>query len=237
MERLTDKGDGHTTYVSDETRPARSSSTSCPPTSNCAPATPRPRWRSTGRPSQQFRLIGYENRRSPTRTSATTASTAARSGPGHTVTALYAVRLRRAPPATWRRRPCAGSTPRPAPARADGPVGDGAIDGALWGASNRLQVTAVAAYFAEALRGDDTDHPARRPVSANWPTGQTVGRVDRGQGREPTGGGDRPGEPLRRLNKGCECGSRARRAPLFRGAGNCATSPHRPAANRQPKAR
>jgi hypothetical protein len=40
---------------------------------------------------RRYRLIGYENRRLPTRTSTTTARTPARSGAGHTVTAHYEI--------------------------------------------------------------------------------------------------------------------------------------------------
>ena len=46
---------------------------------------------------ERYRLIGYENRRCATRTSTTTRRTPARSGAGHTVTALYEPHLKTHP--------------------------------------------------------------------------------------------------------------------------------------------
>ncbi|MEV7953977.1 hypothetical protein [Streptomyces sp. NPDC088141] len=76
-------------------------------------------------------------------------------GPGHTVTALYAVRLRdgadgHVATATVRRL----DPETRAPHEQTGSVGTDAIGGPLWDdVGKRLQVTAVAAYFADALRG------------------------------------------------------------------------------------
>lgn len=81
MERLADKGDGHTAYVSSPRTAARSSARTCRATSTSPPVTPRRRSPSTPRRSPSSGSSATTTGRSPTRTSATTASTAARSVP------------------------------------------------------------------------------------------------------------------------------------------------------------
>ncbi|MEW2551926.1 von Willebrand factor type A domain-containing protein [Streptomyces zhihengii] len=155
MERLADKGDGHTTYVSttEDARevfvdqlPAHVELRARDAKAQVAfdPATVR-----------QFRLIGYENRAVADDDFRDDAVDGGEVGPGHTVTALYAVRLREGARGHVATATVRWLDPKTrAPHEASGSVETGAVDGPLWGeAPSRLQITAVAAYFAESLRG------------------------------------------------------------------------------------
>ncbi|TXS55250.1 vWA domain-containing protein [Streptomyces sp. t39] len=155
MERLADRGDGHTTYVSttEDARevfvdqlPAHVELRARDAKAQVAfdPATVR-----------QFRLIGYENRAVADDDFRDDRVDGGEVGPGHTVTALYAVRLRDGARGHVATATVRWLDPRTrTPHEASGSVETGAIDDALWSqAPPRLQVTAVAAYFAESLRG------------------------------------------------------------------------------------
>ena len=104
---------------------------------------------------KQFRLIGYENRAVADDDFRNDRVDGGEVGPGHTVTALYAVRLREGASGHLATATVRWLDPRTrAPHEQTGSIETDAVDGALWdGASKRLQVTAVAAYFAESLRG------------------------------------------------------------------------------------
>ncbi|MDQ0796317.1 von Willebrand factor type A domain-containing protein [Streptomyces sp. B1I3] len=157
MERLTDKGDGDTTYIGDEAQARKVFVDQLPAHVELRARDAKAQVAFDRRTVQQFRLIGYENRKVADDDFRDDGVDGGEVGPGHTVTALYAVRLR------------AGATGHVATAtvrwldpetrkahEATGSVETGAIDGKLWGGdSPRLQVTAVAAYFADTLRGGD----------------------------------------------------------------------------------
>ncbi|NEE49627.1 DUF3520 domain-containing protein, partial [Streptomyces sp. SID8455] len=99
---------------------------------------------------EQFRLIGYENRKVADEDFRDDSVDGGEVGPGHTVTALYAVRLREGASGTVAEATVRWLDPKTRKAYEEsGSVRTGAIDGDLWGggAPQRLQVAAVAAYF------------------------------------------------------------------------------------------
>ncbi|MGW3622605.1 YfbK domain-containing protein [Streptomyces sp. NPDC000880] len=155
MERLADKGDGHTTYVSTSEQARKVFCDELPTHVELRAREAKAQVAFDPETVQQFRLIGYENRAVADEDFRNDAVDGGEVGPGHTVTALYAVRLREGASghvATATVRWLDPSTR--APHEQTGSVETDAVDGALWDeTSKRLQVTAVAAYFAESLRG------------------------------------------------------------------------------------
>jgi Ca-activated chloride channel family protein len=123
------------------------------------------------------------------------------------VTALYAVRLREGAAGHVATATVRWLDPKTRKAHEEtGSVGTGAIGGKLWdGAGARLQVTAVAAYFADTLRGGDLPGaPALGELAARArklaattedssveKLATAIGQADRirnGGGEEPPGG-------------------------------------------------
>ena len=162
-------------------RPARSSSTSSRRTSNCAPATPRRRSPSTRRPSSSSGSSATRTAQVADEDFRDDRVDGGEVGPGHTVTALYAVRLRpgadghvatatralarpRGPGRRTRRRA------RSRPTRSTARCGTAP--------RTRLQVTAVAAYFAESLRGGSLPGA---PGLGELADGPEAGGLDGGQ--------------------------------------------------------
>ncbi|MFF1301624.1 von Willebrand factor type A domain-containing protein [Streptomyces sp. NPDC058307] len=169
MERLADKGDGHTVYVSGddaekvfcEQLPQNIDLTARDAKAQVAfdPAT-----------VASFRLIGYDDRRVADDDFRDDRVDGGEVGPGHTVTALYAVHTR--PGADGH---LATATVRWQDPKTRAPHENSAaletFDGSLREANPRFQVDAVAAYFADALRDDADNHlPGRPSLSelADW---------------------------------------------------------------------
>ncbi|AQS69526.1 VWA domain-containing protein [Streptomyces pactum] len=159
MERLADKGDGHTTYVSD-TEDARE--VFCEQLPRHVELTARDAKAQVAFDPEtvaEFRLVGYDNRRVADEDFRDDRVDGGEVGPGHTVTALYAVRVR--PGADGH---LATATVRwldpdtRAPHEESGDVETDALDGSVWDADHGLRVTATAAYFADALRSTHADH-------------------------------------------------------------------------------
>ncbi|GAA2404775.1 vWA domain-containing protein [Nonomuraea africana] len=154
MEQLADNGDGAAVYVStaDEAREVFVER---------LPATLELRARDAKAqvvfdPSavESYRLIGYENRALATEDFRDDSRDGGEVGPGHSVTALYALKLR---PGAWGQLAAATvrwqepDTRRPSEASASVQAAD--LGAALWeGTSSRLQVDVVAAAFALHLR-------------------------------------------------------------------------------------
>lgn len=161
MERLTNKGDGHTSYVSNDTEARKVFVTQLPGHIELRARDAKAQVAFDRETVQRFRLIGYENRDVADEDFRDDSVDGGEVGPGHTVTALYAVQLRegasgRVAKATVRWLDPESRTPH----ERSGTVDAAALDGGLWGeageaggTSERLQVTALAAYFAESLRG------------------------------------------------------------------------------------
>lgn len=155
MERLADKGDGHTTYVSDRKQARKVFVDQLPMNVELRARDAKAQVAFHSETVERFRLIGYENRVVADEDFRDDRVDGGEVGPGHTVTALYAVRLRPGASGEVARATVRWLDPRTrTPHERSGVVGTSAVGSRLWGDANpRLQVTAVAAYFAEELRG------------------------------------------------------------------------------------
>ncbi|MEU1325956.1 vWA domain-containing protein [Streptomyces microflavus] len=158
MERLTNRGDGHTTYVGDEEQARKVFVDQLPAHIELTARDAKAQVAFDRKTVEQFRLIGYENRKVADEDFRDDSVDGGEVGPGHTVTALYAVRLREGASGTVAEATVRWLDPKTRKAYEEsGSVRTGAIDGDLWGGGTpqRLQVAAVAAYFADTLRGGD----------------------------------------------------------------------------------
>ncbi|MBO0516332.1 vWA domain-containing protein, partial [Streptomyces beijiangensis] len=155
MERLADKGDGHTTYVASRTEARKVFCDQLPANIELTARDAKAQVAFDPQTVQQFKLIGYDNRRVADKDFRNDRVDGGEVGPGHTVTALYAVRLRAG--ATGHLATASVRWLDPAdrsPHEQSGMVETSDLSAGLWNdASSRLQVTAVAAYFADELRG------------------------------------------------------------------------------------
>ncbi|MFF3844581.1 von Willebrand factor type A domain-containing protein [Streptomyces sp. NPDC002328] len=153
MERLADKGDGHTVYVSDETDAAKVFAEQLPRHVDLTARDAKAQVAFDPRTVEEFRLVGYDNRRVADEDFRDDRVDGGEVGPGHTVTALYAVRTKpgakgHLATATVRWLDPAARTPH----EASGSLEADALHDGLADASARFRVTATAAYFADALR-------------------------------------------------------------------------------------
>lgn len=157
MERLTNRGDGHTTYVGDEEQARKVFVDQLPAHIELRARDAKAQVAFDRRNVKQFRLIGYENRKVADEDFRDDSVDGGEVGPGHTVTALYAVRLREGASGEVAKATVRWLDPKTRKAYEEsGSARTGTIDGRLWGGeSPRLQVAAVAAYFADTLRGGD----------------------------------------------------------------------------------
>ncbi|MDL5201669.1 VWA domain-containing protein [Streptomyces sp. ALI-76-A] len=156
MERLADRGDGHTTYVSD---PGEARTVFCEQLPKNIDLTARDAKAQVvfdPRTVAEHRLVGYDNRRVADDDFRDDRVDGGEVGPGHTVTALYAVRTKPGADGHLATATVRWQDPDTrAPHEESGRLESGALGGSLRSASPRFQVTAVAAYFADALRGGD----------------------------------------------------------------------------------
>ncbi|MEU9329855.1 von Willebrand factor type A domain-containing protein [Streptomyces canus] len=161
MERLADKGDGHTTYVSDDKDAREVFCEQLPQNIDLTARDAKAQVAFDPETVTDFRLVGYDNRRVADDDFRDDRVDGGEVGPGHTVTALYAVRTRpgadgHLATATVRWQDPETRTPH----EESGQLESDTLADSLGSASPRLQVTAVAAYFADALRrGDDRWSP------------------------------------------------------------------------------
>lgn len=156
MERLADRGDGHTTYVSDDADAEKVFSEELPRHVDLTARDAKAQVAFDPRTVEEFRLVGYDNRRVADDDFRDDSVDGGEVGPGHTVTALYAVRTRpgaqgHLATATVRWLDPATRTPH----ESSGQVETGALHRDLPSAPARFQVAATAAYFADALRAAD----------------------------------------------------------------------------------
>lgn len=157
MEQLTNKGDGHTTYIADDTQARKVFVDQLPAHLELTARDAKAQVAFDPKTVEKFKLIGYEDRKVADEDFRNDRVDGGEVGPGHTVTALYAVHLRNGASGHVATATVRWLDPRTrTPHEQTGKVGTDAIDGPLWdGDSKRLQVTAVAAYFADALRGGE----------------------------------------------------------------------------------
>ncbi|WUS97055.1 von Willebrand factor type A domain-containing protein [Streptomyces sp. NBC_00708] len=155
MEQLTNKGDGHTTYIADEEQARKVFVDQLPAHLELTARDAKAQVAFDPKTVEKFKLIGYEDRKVADEDFRDDTVDGGEVGPGHTVTALYAVHLRDGASGHVATATVRWLDPKTRkPHEKTGSVATGAITGKLWGGrSTRLQVTAVAAYFAENLRG------------------------------------------------------------------------------------
>ncbi|TXS02533.1 DUF3520 domain-containing protein [Streptomyces sp. col6] len=155
MEELTNKGDGHTTYIADEEQARKVFVDQLPAHLELTARDAKAQVAFDPKTVEKFKLIGYEDRKVADEDFRDDTVDGGEVGPGHTVTALYAVHLRDGASGHVATATVRWLDPKTRkPHEKTGSVATGAITGKLWGGrSTRLQVTAVAAYFAENLRG------------------------------------------------------------------------------------
>ncbi|GAA2089657.1 VWA domain-containing protein [Streptomyces albiaxialis] len=190
MERLTNRGDGHTAYVSSE-KEAREVFVEQLPRNVVVRARDAKAQVTFDRDAvARFRLLGYENRAVADEDFRDDSVDGGEIGPGHTVTALYAVRLKHDAEGNAARATVRWQDPETrAPHERSRRIGVDALTGdGLWGENAegtppRLRLAAVAAYFAHALRSD-----APGPALPGAPSLRTLGAEARGLAKE-TGDG------------------------------------------------
>ncbi|MFI8365980.1 von Willebrand factor type A domain-containing protein [Streptomyces sp. NPDC085466] len=155
MERLADKGDGQTTYVSTREQARKVFVDQLPAHVELRARDAKAQVAFDRETVERFRLIGYENRAVADEDFRNDRVDGGEVGAGHTVTALYVVKTR--PGASGR---IATATVRwldpgsRAPRERSGTVEAAGLRAALWDSGHdSLQLSAISAYFAERLRG------------------------------------------------------------------------------------
>ncbi|WP_217177768.1 von Willebrand factor type A domain-containing protein [Streptomyces sp. AC495_CC817] len=167
MEQLADRGDGHTTYVSTEEEAEEVFCEELPRHVDLTARDAKVQVSFDPATVEEFRLIGYDNRQVADEDFRDDRVDGGEVGPGHTVTALYAVRTEGGEGgghlATATVRWLDPDTRTPHEESAELEATDLHRD--LWASSPYgLRVAAVAAYFADCLRQGDTrwsDLPGR----------------------------------------------------------------------------
>lgn len=170
MEELADHGDGRAVYVSERDRARELFTEQLPATLDLRARDAKAQVEFDGRTVDTFRLVGYDNRGLDADDFRDDSVDGGEIGPGHSVTALYVVRLR--PGADGRIAQVRVRWQHPetrAPAEATETVDTGDLAPPLWTAESvPLRVSATAALFAERLRdgaGDGLQEPVSTPKS------------------------------------------------------------------------
>ncbi|CAM5390085.1 vWA domain-containing protein [Streptomyces griseomycini] len=161
MERLADRGDGHTVYVSEEEDAREVFCEELPRAIELTARDAKAQVAFDPAAVSEFRLVGYDNRRVADDDFRDDRVDGGEVGPGHTVTALYAVRTYADADghlATVTVRWLDPDTR--APHEETGDVETADLDDSVWTAHRDLTLTATAAYFADALRSSDRRHSA-----------------------------------------------------------------------------
>ncbi|MGW7272969.1 YfbK domain-containing protein [Streptomyces sp. NPDC054864] len=190
MERLADKGDGHTTYVSDSEEARKVFCEQLPANIELRARDAKAQVAFDPQTVKQFRLIGYENRAVADDDFRDDSVDGGEVGPGHTVTALYAVRTR--PGASGHVATASVRWLDPdnrVPHEESNEIETADMAGGLRTADHGLRTTAVAAYFADALRNgtsaqSEPGDPAVRPdpgTTANAPEPMSTSTVPSAQ--------------------------------------------------------
>lgn len=178
MERLADKGDGHTAYVSDTATATDVFCRQLPQNIDLVARDAKAQVAFDPHTVAEFRLIGYQDRRVADEDFRNDRVDGGEIGPGHTVTALYAVRTNpgtdgHLATATVRWLDPDTRTPH----ENTGSMETAALHDSVWSASPRFQVTAVAAYFADALAGGEYGIPAAPSLTALQARAKALARV------------------------------------------------------------
>ncbi|WP_128378798.1 vWA domain-containing protein [Streptomyces cavernae] len=157
MERLADKGDGHTVYVSEPRDAYEVFCEQLPQNIDLAARDAKAQVAFDPETVEEYRLIGYDNRQVADEDFRDDRVDGGEVGPGHTVTALYAVRTR--PGASGHLATATVRWQDPdtrSPHEESGRLEAQSLRDDLWTAPEGLRTTAIAAYFADALRRGDS---------------------------------------------------------------------------------
>lgn len=179
MEELADHGDGRAVYVSEPEKARDLFVHQLPATLELRARDAKAQVDFDPRQVESFRLIGFDDRGLRSEDFRDDRVDGGEIGPGHAVTALYAVRLRQG---------AAGHLADVTVRWQDPDTGTAAETGRtvtvadlapwLWtNGAPRLRVDAAAAYFAEVLRDGDHGHPRRPYVAPAQGPFVTHGRV------------------------------------------------------------
>ncbi|WP_151771446.1 vWA domain-containing protein [Streptomyces abyssomicinicus] len=153
MERLTNRGDGHTVYVSSPEEAERVFSEDLPRNVDLTARDAKAQVAFDPETVEEHRLIGYENRRVADEDFRDDGADGGEVGPGHTVTALYAVRLKEGASGRLATATVRWLDPGTREAHeASRSLETGDLHRSVREGSARFQVTVVAAHFAAALR-------------------------------------------------------------------------------------
>ncbi|MER5832423.1 von Willebrand factor type A domain-containing protein [Streptomyces sp. NPDC002130] len=159
MERLADKGDGHTVYVSDSDEARKVFSEQLPRNVDLTARDAKAQVAFDPETVEEFHLVGYDNRRVADEDFRDDRVDGGEVGPGHTVTALYAVRTGPGAEGHLATATVRWLDPETRdPHEETGDLETDALHGSLRDAPSRFQVTAVAAWFADALRSRNDRH-------------------------------------------------------------------------------
>ncbi|MFJ7076796.1 von Willebrand factor type A domain-containing protein [Streptomyces sp. NPDC098781] len=154
MERLADRGDGHTAYVSTSDEAHELFCEDLPRNIDLTARDAKAQIAFDPATVSDFRLIGYDNREVADEDFRDDSVDGGEVGPGHTVTALYAVHTRPGAEGHLATANVRWLDPASrAPHEESGRLETGSLRPSVWAASPRFQVTATAAYLADALRG------------------------------------------------------------------------------------
>ncbi|MFJ4279007.1 von Willebrand factor type A domain-containing protein [Streptomyces massasporeus] len=160
MERLADKGDGHTAYVSDSDEARKVFSEQLPRNVDLTARDAKAQVAFDPETVEEFRLVGYDNRRVADEDFRDDRVDGGEVGPGHTVTALYAVRTEPGAEGHLATATVRWLDPETRdPHEETGDLEADALDDSVWSASRGLRTAATAAYFADALGHDESDLP------------------------------------------------------------------------------
>jgi Ca-activated chloride channel family protein len=158
MEKLADKGDSHTAYVSNDADARKVFVDQLPQNIDLTARDAKAQVAFDPQTVAQFRLIGYEDRKVADDDFRNDNVDGGEIGPGHTVTALYAVRTRPGADGHLATASVRWLDPNTrAPHEESGQLETDALHDSLGSAPTRFQVTAVAAYFADTLRSPEAD--------------------------------------------------------------------------------
>ncbi|MEU9407962.1 von Willebrand factor type A domain-containing protein [Streptomyces sp. NPDC048281] len=175
MERLADKGDGHTVYVSDTATAADVFCRRLPQNIDLVARDAKAQVAFDPHTVADFRLIGYQDRTVADQDFRNDQVDGGEIGPGHTVTALYAVPGTTGHLATATVRWLDPHTR--SPHENTGSMETNALHDDVWSASPRFQVTAVAAYFADALTHGEYGMPGAPSLSKLLSRATTLAEV------------------------------------------------------------
>ncbi len=176
MERLADKGDGHTVYVSGTDEARKVFCEELPRNIDLTARDAKAQVAFDPETVEEFRLVGYDDRQVADEDFRDDRVDGGEVGPGHTVTALYAVRTRPGAEGHLATATVRWLDPETRdPHEESGDLETGTLHDSLRAAPSRFQVTAVAAYFADALRSGDGRY--HRLPGAPVPLAELAGRA------------------------------------------------------------